>query len=234
MAAALFLLAGAWAWHRAFASPQQRANSWTSPHVLTISDAGDPNTLNPHLGQSAPVANLSEMTMAWLVRWDERNRPYPELATEIPTRENGGVSANGLTITYHLRKGVRWSDGAPFTADDVVFSANVVNNPANNEAARFDQVLRVDEPDKYTVVFSSQKPVLDVRRVVLFELLCQSEHPAEAFACKIPEHQQRSVQRFAGRHRTVPFRALGSRQASRVGGQSALLARPAETRQSNL
>lgn len=158
LAAALLFLAGAWAWHRAAASPQQRSNHWTTPHVLTISDAGDPNTLNPHLGQSAPVANLSEMTMAWLVRWDERNRPYPELATEIPTRENGGVSANGLTITYHLRKGVRWSDGAPFTADDVVFSTNAVNNPANNEAARFDQVSRVDEPDKYTVVFHLKTP----------------------------------------------------------------------------
>src|ERR1700761_6094881 len=46
----------------------ERVNAWTTPHVLTISDAGDPNTLNPHVGQSAPVANLSELTMAWLVR----------------------------------------------------------------------------------------------------------------------------------------------------------------------
>src|SRR5450755_3506420 len=87
-----------------------RANAWTTPHVLTISDGGDVNTLNPHLGQTAAVANLSEMTMAWLVKWDEHNQPYPELATEVPSRKNGGISQNGLTITHHLRRGVKWSD----------------------------------------------------------------------------------------------------------------------------
>lgn len=135
-----------------------RANAWTTPHVLTISDAGDVSTLNPHLDTSAAVANLSEMTMAWLIKWDEHNRPYPELATEVPTQTNGGVSRDGLTITYHIRKGVKWSDGAPFDADDVVFSTAVVNNPANNEAGRFDQIVKVDEPDKFTVVYHLKKP----------------------------------------------------------------------------
>ncbi len=135
-----------------------RVNAWTSPHVLTISDGGDVDTLNPHVGQSAAVANLSEMTMAWLLKWDEHNQPYPELATEVPTQTNGGVSKNGLTITYHLRKGVKWSDGVPFDADDVVFSTAVVNNVANNEASRFDQIVKVDEPDKFTVVYHLKKP----------------------------------------------------------------------------
>lgn len=129
------------------------------PHVLTISDGGDLITLNPHLAWNAPVANLSELTMAWLVRWDEHNQPYPELATEIPTRRNGGVSSDGLTLTYHLRKGVVWSDGAPFSADDVVFSTHVVNNPANNEGTRFDQVRSVVAKDRYTVVYHLKKPL---------------------------------------------------------------------------
>src|ERR1700716_1342008 len=81
------------------------ANAWTTPHVLTISDGGDVSTLNPHLSQAAPVANLSEMTMAWLIKWDEHNQPYPELATEVPSKANGGVSKDGLTITYPLRRG---------------------------------------------------------------------------------------------------------------------------------
>jgi ABC-type transport system substrate-binding protein len=85
-------------------------NAWTTPHVLTISDGSDPSTLNPHLAQSAAVANLSELTMAWLIRWDEHNRPYPELATVVPSQANGGVSRDGRTITYHLRHGVRWAD----------------------------------------------------------------------------------------------------------------------------
>lgn len=130
----------------------------TVPHVLTISDAGDVSTLNPHLAQSAAVANLSEMTMAWLVRWDKYNQPYPELATEIPSQANGGVSADGRTIIYHIRKGVRWSDGAPFDADDVVFSTKVVNDPANDEGGRLDQIASVEEPDKFTVVYHLKKP----------------------------------------------------------------------------
>jgi peptide/nickel transport system substrate-binding protein len=140
------------------ATANGRANAWTAPHVLTIADGGDVTTLNPHLSEFASTANLSEMTMAWLVRWDERNQPYPELATEVPTKANGGVSADGRTVTYHLRKGVKWADGAPFDADDVVFSTAVVNNPANDEGARFDQIARVDEPDKYTVVYHLKAP----------------------------------------------------------------------------
>lgn len=148
-------VAAVWAGARAELS---RVNSWTQPHVFTISDGGSVNTLNPHLEQSAPVANMSELTAAWLVRWDEHNQPYPELATQLPTRANGGVSADGLTITYHLRHGVKWSDGAPFTADDVVFSTNVVNNPANNEGGRWDMIAKVSAPDTYTVVYHLKKP----------------------------------------------------------------------------
>lgn len=137
-----------------------RANPWTQPHVLRFADAGDVNTLNPHLGQFADIGYLSSMTMAYLIKWDEHNNPYPELATAVPTQANGGVSKDGLTITFHLRKGVRWSDGAPFSADDVVFSTNVVNNPANNEVGRlgWDQITKMDEPDKYTVIYHLKKP----------------------------------------------------------------------------
>ncbi|HLJ83604.1 MAG TPA: peptide ABC transporter substrate-binding protein [Candidatus Eremiobacteraceae bacterium] len=135
-----------------------RTGTAATPHVLTISDAGDVNTLNPHFGSTAAVANLSEMTMAWLIKWDEHNQPYPELATQVPTRANGGVSGDGLTITYHIRKGVKWSDGAPFDADDVAFSTAVVNNRANNEVSRLDQIIKVDEPDKFTIVFHLKKP----------------------------------------------------------------------------
>ena len=141
-------------------APGERVNAFTKPHLLTMADAGDINTLNPHLGQVVDVGYISQMTMAWLIKFDQQNRPYPELATEVPTQSNGGVSKDGLTITYHLRKGVKWSDGAPFDADDVVFSTNVVNNPANNEVGRqgWDQIVKIDEPDKYTVVYHLKKP----------------------------------------------------------------------------
>jgi len=129
-------------------------NPWTTPHVLRYATAEDINSLNPHLATAATVGMLSQLTMAWLIRWDAHNLPYPELATEVPTQANGGVSKDGLTITYHIRKGVKWSDGAPFDADDVVFSIGVVLNKANNEVSTtgWDQIRKIDEPDKYTVV----------------------------------------------------------------------------------
>ncbi|HXO16547.1 MAG TPA: peptide ABC transporter substrate-binding protein [Candidatus Dormibacteraeota bacterium] len=137
-----------------------RMNAWTQPHVLRFSDASDVNTLNPHFGQIIDVGYLSSMTMAYLIKWDEHNRPYAELATQVPTQADGGVSKDGLTITYHLRKGVRWSDGAPFDADDVVFSTRVVLNPATNEVGRqgWDQISKIDEPDKFTVIYHLKKP----------------------------------------------------------------------------
>lgn len=137
-----------------------RVNSWTVPHVLRYSTDGDIPTLNPHLTQQLTLFFISSLTMAWLIKWDVHNNPIPELATEVPTPENGGVSKDGLTITYHIRKGVKWSDGAPFNADDVVFSTRVVLNPANNEVSRlgWDHIKKIDEPNKYTVVYHLSKP----------------------------------------------------------------------------
>jgi peptide/nickel transport system substrate-binding protein len=137
-----------------------RKNAFTIPHTLRIGDTQDFDSLNPHLATAITLGNLSQLTMAYLVRYGADNRPVPELATVVPTERNGGISKDGRAITWHLRQGVKWSDGAPFDADDVVFSTNVVNNPANNEVGRdgWDLITKIDEPDKHTVVFHLKKP----------------------------------------------------------------------------
>ena len=135
-------------------------NAWTKPHVLTFGDFGEIATLNPHLSTFADTQYIGQLTSAYLIRWNRSNSPVPDLITVIPSKANGGVSVDGLTITYHLRHGVKWSDGAPFTADDVTFSTSVVLNPKNNETNRsgWTQITKVDEPDKYTVVYHLSKP----------------------------------------------------------------------------
>ncbi|HTV91937.1 MAG TPA: peptide ABC transporter substrate-binding protein, partial [Verrucomicrobiae bacterium] len=137
-----------------------RINSWTIPHVLRYANAEDVNSLNPLLSQQLTVGYMASLTMAWLTKWDAHNLPYPELATAVPTKENGGVSKDGLTITYHLRKGLRWSDGFPLNADDVVWTYHAIMNPANDVVSRtgWDLVTKIDEPDKYTVTFHLKKP----------------------------------------------------------------------------
>jgi peptide/nickel transport system substrate-binding protein len=131
-------------------------------HWLRIANGqGDPNSLNIHLDPSAVGGYVSELTAAFFARYDKHGHPIPELLTVIPTQQNGGISHDGKTIVWHLRHGVRWSDGAPFSADDVVFSVKTILNPANNEeqgTAGWDQIAKMDEPDKYTVVFHLKAP----------------------------------------------------------------------------
>jgi len=71
---------------------------------------------------------LGPLTQGYLFLVDERGALVPDRAREIPTRANGGISADGRTITYHLRTG-RWSDGAPFDARDVAFTIDALRNP---------------------------------------------------------------------------------------------------------
>jgi len=159
---ALFLIAAFAACTRTGGGPQGAArNSWTIAHTLRITVGEDITGLNPMLTSDTPVTGvLAPLTMAYLVRWNALNQPVPELATDVPSQANGGVSRDGLTITYHLRRGVRWSDGAPFTADDVVFSIHAVLNPANNVTSRsgWDRIGTIDKPDNYTVVLHMTKP----------------------------------------------------------------------------
>jgi peptide/nickel transport system substrate-binding protein len=141
-------------------APGTARHAWTIPHTLRFGDIQDVTSLNPHLVTAVSLNTMSELTMAYLARYDHANRPTPELATEIPSQQNRGISPDGLTITWHLRHGVKWSDGIPFDADDVVFSTNAVNNPANNEIGRdgWELITKVDEPDKFTVVYHLKKP----------------------------------------------------------------------------
>jgi peptide/nickel transport system substrate-binding protein len=129
-------------------------------HVLRYTDGIDVTTLNPFLATSGNVTDLATLTMAHLVRWDANRHPVPELATEIPSQSNGGVSADGKSITYHLRHGVRWSDGAPFDADDVAYSLRVVADKSNLITTRdaWDQIRSFDEPDKFTIVLHLREP----------------------------------------------------------------------------
>lgn len=131
-----------------------------TPHTLRFANGDDITTLDPLLSAETTVGLLSQLTMAYLVRYDKNNRPIPELATVVPTRGNGGISADGKTITWHLRTDAKWSDGAPFDADDVAFSVAAMQNAANSVVSHdgFALIERVDEPNRFTVVFHLKKP----------------------------------------------------------------------------
>ena len=108
------------------------------------------------------AAWITQMYAGGLGKWDDKNNFVPELATEIPSAENGGVSADGLTITWHIKPGLKWSDGEPFTAKDVVFTWKAEIDPGNAPITRsgYDKITAIDTPDDTTAVlhFSSLYP----------------------------------------------------------------------------
>ena len=91
-----------------------------------------------------------------LWRIDQDAVLVPNLATEIPSLENGGISEDGLTYTFKLRDDATWHDGEPFTAADVVFSHNTIVNPDFVPGSRIghDQVTEISAPDDYTVTMT--------------------------------------------------------------------------------
>jgi peptide/nickel transport system substrate-binding protein len=134
---------------------------YTVPHVLRYATASDITGLNPLFSNETVVFYMASLTMANFIKTDERGDPtVPELITEIPTQKNGGISADGKTITWHLRQGVKWSDGQPFDADDVVFTTKVILDPKTNVISRegWELIEKIDEPDKYTVVYHLKTP----------------------------------------------------------------------------
>lgn len=128
--------------------------------TLRIGAAISPNSLNPIILTESIENNVERLIYNGLTLVDDRGEILPDLATEVPTQHNGGISRDGLTITYHLRPGVKWQDGSPFSSDDVRFSLEAVMNPNTLVADRtgYDKVARVDTPDPYTVVFHLKEP----------------------------------------------------------------------------
>jgi peptide/nickel transport system substrate-binding protein len=149
--------------------------------VLRIASLG-PRSLNPLLSQSTTENGLGPIAFDLLVEVDDRHRAIPRLAARVPTRENGDISKDGLSITYHLRRDVKWHDGAPFTSKDVAFSWAAIMNPKNNVISRrgYDLVRRVDTPDAYTAIFRLKKAFAPA----VLTLFSESDQPYRI----VPEH----------------------------------------------
>lgn len=120
--------------------------------------AADPSTLDPlfaHADAAGVEAQLARLVFEPFIDVDDHGRAVPELLTEIPTQRNGGISADGRTIVYHLRPNARWSDGVPVTADDVLFTLRAIMDPRNPVRSRegYDLIDRAVARDAHTVVF---------------------------------------------------------------------------------
>ena len=89
-----------------------------------------PTLLNPHFAIGTKDQDASRIFYEPLAGWDPDGDLFPVLAAEIPSCENGGLAADGKSVTWKLKRGVKWHDGKPFTADDVVFNWEYAKDPA--------------------------------------------------------------------------------------------------------
>lgn len=129
--------------------------AYSIPGTLRYADVQEISSLNPLLRLQAVGTDLDMFIYGFFFNLDDKMQPVLELATEVPTLQNGGISKDGRTIAYHLRHGVKWQDGVPFTAHDVVFTTNAINNPKNNLQSRngWDIIDRVEPVGDYEVRF---------------------------------------------------------------------------------
>jgi peptide/nickel transport system substrate-binding protein len=139
-----------------------------APAPIRVNIFSEVHSLLPIFGTSTDEGEIGGLIFDDLIEFDSQRRPQPELAAVVPTLANGGISADGRTIVMHLRRGVRWHDGAPFTSADVAFTIHAILDPANNvgDSALYRNVARVDTPGPYTVVFHLKAPQSSVLAAV--------------------------------------------------------------------
>lgn len=127
---------------------------------LRIVQTQDFPTLDPIFVSGVGGQELAALLFSYLVKVDDQGRLVPDAAEAVPTRENGGISPDGRTITYHLRPDVRFSDGSRVTSFDVAETIGRIAFPGSDVPTRvaYDDVAAVRTPDSRTVKVLLRQP----------------------------------------------------------------------------
>ena len=188
--AGLVLAAGlAWGAASALASSPSPAAS-ANAVVLKIGWTVEPDTLNPFIGWQNQDYEIWSINYSFLFGFGVSSKPTLDLASEYPTKENGGISADGKTWTIKLRPDLKWSDGQPLTAEDVAFTYNyIVKNKMLNMSLATRGIVGAKVVDPTTVQILCSQPKADMMRVFIpilpkhvWEKVKPEEHPAEVSA----------------------------------------------------
>ena len=128
--------------------------------VVTFIWTQEFDTLNPLYTQMWFVSVLFPVYACQAWWFDDQNAPVPNLVTEIPSGENGGISEDGRTITLKLRDDIVWSDGTPITSADFKFTYDMELADSNAVASRspYDLLESLETPDERTVVATFTEP----------------------------------------------------------------------------
>jgi peptide/nickel transport system substrate-binding protein len=118
-----------------------------------------PTLLNPHFAVGTKDQDGSRVFYEPLAAWDPEGNLKPKLAASIPGREDGTLAADGKSLVWKLKQNVKWHDGRPFTADDVVFNWEYAKDPATAAvtSGSYNEIM-VEKIDQYSVGVKFAKP----------------------------------------------------------------------------
>ncbi len=109
---------------------------------------------NPLYATSSADATVSRLVFSGLLKYDNNNQLVGDLA------KNWSLSSTQTRYTFHLRHNVTWHDGQPFTANDVVFTYHMIQNPEAQSSLYANwQGIKVSAKDNYTVNFDLPNPL---------------------------------------------------------------------------
>jgi peptide/nickel transport system substrate-binding protein len=168
--------------------------------------------MTPFLSNGTKDLQAASLVLEPLARYDEQGNLVPYLAEEIPTVENGGISEDLLSITWKLKEGLVWSDGAPVTAEDAIFTWQYCTHPEGGcaQSSNFSDVTNIEAIDPRTIkiTFGVAKPFPYGPLVGAQSPLIQKAQFADCLGAKAPECTEANTYPIGtGPFRVVDFKA---------------------------
>ncbi len=150
-------------WFLSSCQPETRLTNIDNPPIadpLKLLYWQSPTLLNPHLSTGSKDFEASRFVYEPLASFNQAGDLVLFLADEVPSLEHGTISADFRSVTWRLKSGLSWSDGEPFTADDVVFTYTYVTHPEVGAvtAADYDNIQTIEAIDSTTVKITFKEP----------------------------------------------------------------------------
>jgi peptide/nickel transport system substrate-binding protein len=122
-----------------------------------------PSTLNPHMSSGTKDRDGSSIFYEQLAYYDSEAKLVPRLAAEVPSVEKGTLDKDGKWVVWKLKQGVKWHDGQPFTAEDVVFTFEYATDPDTAALSQggYKNIQTVEKVDDHTVRVTFKEPTID-------------------------------------------------------------------------
>ena len=195
----------------ALAACARSGAQWGTPGEVRIGYLGTIYTLDPLIAFGQRLIDLTQLYTQPLVGISPQTNRFRSCAKPIPTFANGGISRDGLTITYHLRP-VRFADGVPFTSRDVAFTYRAILDARNpvTEADPYRRIAALETPDAHTVRIRLRHPW----SAAPYELFAASDYifgilPGPRVSRRYGSRARDRVERTALWHGTISRRRSG-------------------------